>query len=90
MDEKWFFLRSGRTKAKYIEAKTDLGEAETAGIRTRPRSKSRRFTTKVMYLGVVCCPKALHFDGKVSLHRVSKEMVAQKKSRNTHFLPDAA
>jgi len=90
LDEKWFFLRSGRTKAKYIEAKTDLGEAETAGIRTRPRSKSRRFTTKVMYLGVVCCPKALHFDGKVSFHRVSKEMVAQKKSRNTHFLPDAA
>lgn len=79
LDEKWFYTTSRRRKNKVLP----LQQGEQPGADTIPprRVASRRFTTKVMYMGVVACPDEAHdFDGKIYMRRVSQTKTAKQST----------
>lgn len=52
----------------------------------QPKERSRRFPTKVMYMGIVAPPVPEHdFDGKIMIKRVSKKQKTNKVSHNQRF-----
>lgn len=75
LDEKWFYCRNRRKKVKFLppqpgEKSYHIDEMNKSVLRVI----SRRFPTKVMYMGVVSKPDPAHnFDGKIELLRVSEE-----------------
>ena len=77
LDEKWFYMRSRRKKAKalpWVEGE-DISYARPAPRRI----SSRRHASKIMYMGVVAAPVHEHdFDGKIALIRVSETKSYQK------------
>lgn len=80
LDEKWFYTRNRRKKRKFLPLHPTETEADLTN--QTEHEASRRFPTKVMYLGVVAAPNPEHeFDGKVFLRRVSEE---KTYSRLTH------
>ena len=84
LDEKWFYITSRRKKLKYLPP--GPGETEEDARIIAPKMRSRRFPTKVMYLGVVAPPNTeKNFDGKIFLKRVSKNNVTKRVSYNQHF-----
>ena len=79
LDEKWFYTRSGRKKAKFLP----LGPGERPGDDDLPvvRTASRRFPSKTMFLAVIAKPEPEHaMDGKIKLLRLSRTDVASKRS----------
>jgi hypothetical protein len=84
LDEKWFYTTSRRKKAKWLP----LGPHEEPGANRMPalRTISRRFSTKVMIMGVVANPIPEHnFDGKIYNKRVSEQIQAVNKSQLEQF-----
>lgn len=77
LDEKWFFTRSGRKKAKWLPPEGDetWEDAKLPVIRTADRRRG----TPVMAMGVC----AAH--GQVDIIRVSKWEKAKRGSHNRHF-----
>ena len=81
LDEKWFYCVSRRRRVKYLPKQS----YEDPGVDDYPpeRVASRRFTTKVMFMGVIACPHPdRDFDGKILMKRVSELKTAQ---RTTHY-----
>jgi len=91
LDEKWFYIRTLRAKRKWLPP---LPWEDPLVIRPRParrKTKSRRFRTKIMYLGVVGKPMPQHnFCGKVCLERVAETKVAEKLSSHENFSDEIA
>ena len=66
IDEKWFYVNSGRGKHKVLPKGEDETEAETEF--KFKKAVSRRYATKVMFVGVVGFPvNEIAFDGKVCI-----------------------
>ena len=82
LDEKGFYTRSNRKKAKLLPK--GANETEEPQIPT-VTLVSCRHAAKVMYLGVVSCPIPGKFDGKIHLERVSKKAKYKKKTHNEQF-----
>ena len=54
-----------------------------------PSVRSRRYVTKVMFMGIIARPnRKENFDGKIFLKRVSRDKIAQRKSEHQKFVPD--
>ena len=53
---------------------------------TSPKTRSRRFPCKVMYMGIVGPPVEGLSDGKVMMKRVSRLVTTKKQSYNQHFV----
>ena len=73
IDEKWFYLESGRTKMKCLPKQAH--ELEEAAFVPVKKLRSRRFVLKKMFMGVVGYPVkeekdgvTYSFDGKAILH----------------------
>ena len=98
LDEKWFYMTSGRSKRKIIPA-APFENSNSAYIQA-PSTRSRRFVVKVMYLGVITPPSQVPEDapappdgwknGKISLHRVCKKKTRRQTSRNKKFVAHGA
>jgi len=95
IDEKWFYISSGRSKEKHLPM-ADFEEDEDVYI-PAPTTRSRRFMAKVMVMGVIarlanpllrflgrCRPGWM--DGKIFLKRVSKMIVRKQMSRHKRFV----
>ena len=98
IDEKWFYMSSGRNKEKHLpQAHWETDEEVHIPA---PTARSRRYMTKVMFMGVIARPISnfLHLflararhdwkNGKIYLKRVSKTKKVARKSRNQKFVPD--
>ena len=90
LDEKWFYTTTRRRKLKILPR----GKHEPVGadIVSKPKTRSRRFPIKVMYLGVVGRPRTVNgrrFNGRIMLERVSRTEEAKKKTKHTRFSTDA-
>jgi hypothetical protein len=84
LDEKWFYTTSRRTKNKIIP-KTIYETEEDAKFNS-PKIRSRRFATKVMFMGVVSPPnRRYNHDGKIFLHRISEHSELKRLSHNQKF-----
>ena len=70
LDEKWFYTSSRRKKMKVLPPATF--ESVKDSFVTSPKTRSRRFPCKVMYMGIVCPPVEGLSDGKVMMKRVSR------------------
>ena len=97
MDEKWFYIRTNRSRRKFLARQPDesadaVPDESADAVPYRPprrRTKSRRFRTKIMYLGVVGKPDPTHdFPGKVCLIRVAVSKTATAHSTTENFSPD--
>ena len=87
LDEKWFYTTNRRRKIKKLP--TDVTEVGNIQAYQLPRIRSRRFPTKVMFMGVVACPQPRYnFDGRVYLHRVSQTKRLARASKNKRFSVD--
>jgi len=87
LDEKWFYTSNQRRKVKKLP--TDVTEVGPIHAYRKPRVQSRRFRTKVMFMGVVACPQpGYNFDGRVYLSRVSRTKRLARSSRNKRFSVD--
>ena len=82
LDEKWFYTRSNRKKAKYLPKGNN--EEDDPKYPTL-RFVSRRHAAKVMYLGVTGCPIPGYFNGKVLLERVSEKAKYSKSTWSDQF-----
>ena len=80
LDEKWFYICSGRRKMKMLP----LLPGETPP--PTPKSISRRNALKVMFLGVVANPiPKRDFDGKIYLRRISETTKYKRATCNQNF-----
>ena len=87
LDEKWFYTRSRRRKQKYLPAHSSE-PASAAELPTR-RERSRRYPTKVMFLGVVARPEPENsFSGLVYIRRISESHPYTQRSYSTTFCDD--
>ena len=87
LDKKWFYISNQRRKVKKMP--TDVTEVGPINAHRKPRVQSRRFRTKVMFMGVVACPQPRYnFDGRVYLSRVSRTKRLARSSRNKRFSVD--
>ena len=95
IDEKWFYISSGRSKEKHLPA-ADFEEDEDV-YTPAPTTRSRRFMAKVMFMGVIARPvnPMMRFlgrcrpgwmDGKIFLKRVSKMKVRKQASRHKKYV----
>ena len=78
LDEKWFYTRSGRKKAKW------LNDVMLPTVRDVDRRKGKL----VMFMAVISPPCYEHdppFGGKILLLRVSKNVPAQRASYHRNF-----
>ena len=83
LDEKWFYMTSGRSKVKHLPCAAFENEEET---RTpNPCVRSRRHPTKSMFAAVGTFPHETG-SGKISLHRVSRNRQRLKRSHDTKFV----
>ena len=81
LDEKWFYTTSRRRKIKFLPRQPTERTSNEDHYHPE-RLASRRFATKVMFMGVVACPHPEHnFNGKILLKRVSKKV----KSKQNQF-----
>ena len=86
LDEKWFYTTSRRKKLKILPQAAF--ESTKDAYNEMPKTRSRRFPCKVMFLGVVCPPiPTKNVNGKVFLKRVSKEKILTQQTYNQHFVP---
>lgn len=88
LDEKYFYTTSRRRKLKILP----LGEGEEPGADKidRPKTLSRRFPIKAMFMSVVGRPRPEHgFDGKIFIERVSKTKTITRSTANHRFSDDA-
>jgi hypothetical protein len=84
MDEKWFYIFTSRKKTKNLPPAPGENFDEVFIVARKVRS--RRFVTKVMFMGVVAPPHPEHdFDGKIFLKRVSKDEYCKKTSYQQNF-----
>jgi len=92
IDEKWFYISSGRSKEKHLPLAAFEIEQDVQ-TPAPPAARSRRFMVKVMFMGVIARPvnPLIRFlgrcrpgwmDGKIFLKRVSKMKVRKSSSRN--------
>jgi len=66
LDKKWFYKRNRRRVLKELPAED--GEDEELCRVKRPKATSRWFPNKIMYMGIVACPREeYNFDGKIDL-----------------------
>ncbi|KAG7370138.1 hypothetical protein IV203_027884 [Nitzschia inconspicua] len=87
LDEKWFYTTNRRRRVKILPP--TVSENGKVRVYHPPQVRSRRHPAKVMYLGVVACPKLQKgFDGRVCLHRVSRTKILARASRNTRYSVD--
>ncbi len=102
LDEKWFYTNSRRRKRKLL--KRQPGEPEfyegtdiKIGVDEPEKSKSRRFATKAMFLGVVAKPLPRRryngrireaFNGRIALRRVSEKKVCGRSTNTITVLPN--
>ena len=87
LDEKWFYTTNRRRKIKKLP--TDVTEVGNIQVYQLPWIRSRRFPTKVTFMGVVACPQPRYnFDGRVYLHRVSQTKRLARASKNKRFSVD--
>ena len=86
LDEKWFYMTTGRCKTKSVPA-ADFEDEEEIYI-PDAATRSRRFITKVMFMAIVTHPDYRYqlANGKIGLHRVSKKKTLQRKSHNYKFV----
>ena len=90
LDEKWFYTVTRRRKIKILPHATH--EPIGADFVKRPKTRSRRFPIKIMYLGVVGRPRTVgdtHFNGRIMLERISKTSQVVKKTKHQRFTTDA-
>ena len=88
LDEKWFYPTTRRRKLKFLPC--GKHEKPGADIIRRPKTRSRRFPIKVMYLGVVGRPKTVgrrRFNGRIFLERVSKTKKSRRRQSTNAFQP---
>ena len=84
LDEKWIYTTSRRKKLKILPPAKFENPEEVAIV--LPKLQSRRFATKVMYMGIVSPPHdKYYFDGKIFLKRVARPRPQLQNSYNTHF-----
>ena len=87
IDEKWFYIITKRKKRKYLpphptEDPDDVFEPAR-------KIRSRRYPTKVMFMGIVAPPnEEMLFDGKIMMKRVSKNVESKALSYNQQFSSD--
>ena len=87
LDEKWFYITSRRKKIKFLPAHR-LEDAVKV-FQSQPKTRSRRFPTKVMMMGIVSKPyPEKKFDGKILLKRVS-EWVETKRISHSQKISDS-
>jgi hypothetical protein len=87
LDEKWFYTTSRCKKAKWLP----LGTHEEPGADKMRAlcTVSRRYSTKVMVMGVVTNPIPEHnFDSKIYIKCVSEQIQAVQKSHLEQFHDD--
>ena len=91
LDEKWFYTDSRRRTIKFLPPTEEEKTADPSlSFPRRKKVVSRRYCEKVMFLGVVACPRPEHeFDGRVFLKRVAKEKVLTRASPHQRFTDDA-
>ena len=88
IEKKWFYTTGRQRRLKHLPR----GTHEPKGVDRvkRPRSLSRRFPVKVMFMGVVSKHLLeLGFDGRIFLKRISERKVWKKTNYNQRF-PDNA
>ena len=90
LDEKWFYTQTRRRKLKLLPR----AKHESPGVEfvKRPKTRSRRFPIKIMYMGVVGRPRTVgerHFDGRIMLERISKTETVKKRTKHQRFTNDA-
>jgi hypothetical protein len=84
LDEKWFYTTSRRSKNKIIPQ--TIYESEQEAKFNAPKIRSRRFATKVMFMGVVSPPnKRYKHNGKIFLRRISEHVELKRLSHNQKF-----
>ena len=84
IDEKWFYTTSRRKKLQILP-QAEFETAEDSFIQIQ-RIRSRRFPTKVMYMGVVGVPNPSQgFDGKIYMECVCDEVACGRNSYNQNI-----
>ena len=84
IDEKWFYIFTNRKKTKYLPGAKF--EKLSDVIQPARKIRSRRYVTKVMFMGIVAPPSFEHnFDGKIMLKRVSRQTKTKKLTHHQHF-----
>ena len=87
LDEKWFYATTRRRRYKILPP--GPGETLQDAFVRMPKCPSRRFPTKVMFLGVVAPPdEANNFDGKIHLRRVCEKVARSRQSHSRAFSDD--
>ena len=88
MDKKWMYTSSRRKKMK-ISPAAPFEDPDEVAV-TFPKVRSRRFPTKVMYMGIIAPPSLQHnFDGKIMMKRISAKRPSQQEAFNNKITDNA-